>query len=115
MSALGEQQGVVVGHRAVDHHNVLTVLGEVLVMIGDVAALLRPDGDTIEGDISSKVIGLDEAIISDYRYILRLRLRHNCSRGSSVMRGNHQDAVALRQVCLSLAELGGIAARGVVI
>src|ERR1700692_2095104 len=103
MSALREQQGIVVGLSAIDHHHVVVASGHIaLVMIGDVLTLKRSNLRVVEGDIVVEVIAIDQAIISNHGHALCFCQCDNSSRLNTVGGSNDEDTVALCQVSLSL-------------
>src|SRR5579884_1112674 len=71
-------------------------------MIGDILTLQLANLRIVEGDIVLEVIAVDQAVISDNGYALRLRGCNDGGGFNAVGGGKEQDAVAIGRVGLGL-------------
>src|SRR5690348_11837687 len=97
MSASSEEQCIVVGLGAVDHHSVSrAILRDIaLVVIDNVLALQLTNFGVVERDIVVEVSAIDQAVISYGGNALCLRSRHDCSRLDGINRSKHQNAITV--------------------
>ena len=104
--SLPEQDGVVVGLCTINHYKIVIAALDIgLVVINNVLALQFANPHVVKGDVEGSVLGLNEAIIGNHRHALLLGLGHDSCRCLAIDRGQNQNTVALRQVCISLVLL----------